>query len=171
MKKDNKYINFIIIFLVLFLVLFWRTGKINNYLPFFLTTDGWNKIEREINTENILINITGNKDSVWNAKIKGLHINQENVSVDVVLVREKMNFVGVLSRTWQEDYRDNFQYRGDLVELLDNNSTGTKKNVILYFEKKNCIDVDGKIYTYIAELNFNGEKIYTGCARILGGIE
>lgn len=29
----------------------WRTGALNNYLPFFMTTAGWNKHEREVNAK------------------------------------------------------------------------------------------------------------------------
>jgi len=53
MEKNNRIIYLIIgivIFALAFLI--WRTGNFNNYLPFFLTTDGWNKNEREINKLN-----------------------------------------------------------------------------------------------------------------------
>lgn len=42
---------FVGIGLAVFLIIFyiWNTGALNNYLPFFMTTDGWNTYEREIN--------------------------------------------------------------------------------------------------------------------------
>lgn len=47
----NKKITYIIVFIILFVFFFfiWKIGVLNNYLPFFMTTDGWNKNEREIN--------------------------------------------------------------------------------------------------------------------------
>ncbi len=53
MTKNNKIIYLIIVIAIFaFTFLIWRTGVFNNYLPFFLTTDGWNKNEREINKLN-----------------------------------------------------------------------------------------------------------------------
>ncbi|QQR65072.1 MliC family protein [Candidatus Kaiserbacteria bacterium] len=48
--QKNIYIIIAIILFVFFAVV-WKNGSLNNYLPFFMTTDGWNKYEREINTQ------------------------------------------------------------------------------------------------------------------------
>lgn len=51
MKRTTHYIvSAVALVTLIALFSFWKSGNANPYLPFFLTTDGWNKVEREMNT-------------------------------------------------------------------------------------------------------------------------
>ncbi len=49
MKKILFILSSAVVLLIILSI--WKTGILNNFLPFFMTTDGWNNKEREINKQ------------------------------------------------------------------------------------------------------------------------
>ncbi len=84
MKITPKSI-YLAIGIILFasLVVLWRNGSLNEYLPFFMTTDGWNKYEREINK-------TVNNESATISVI--YRSGQESLFVDFDNARDTVTF-------------------------------------------------------------------------------
>lgn len=119
----------------------------------------FNRVD-EINN-NVIISGNGNEPG-WSIQIKGRDINEKNVFVNLNLDYGEKTYIGSFSKTWQENYDKEFQYRGD-VATLDNSVT---KNVIVYFEKKTCTDDADITHGLTVNLNLNSEKEYKGCADI-----
>jgi uncharacterized protein YxeA len=168
MKKSLLIVSLLIICFIIWYKLS-GSSKLDNFLPFLLTSDGWNQTERKINSENILVSGGGNEPG-WNFQIRGSELNNSPKWFDLIADYGESEWSGVVARTSQKDYSQNFQFRGDLSQIIKN-STSTEtstitKSIIIYFESKECFDDAGNKHNFSAELNFNSEKEYTGCADI-----
>lgn len=123
----------------------------------------------ELDSQNILLSGGGNEPG-WNFKIKGNELNGSPKRFDLIADYGESEWSGIVVRTSQKDYGQNFQFRGDLKQVAKN-STSTEtfvitKSIIIYFESKGCFDDAGNKHSLSAELNFNSEKEYKGCADI-----
>lgn len=123
----------------------------------------------EVDSANILMSGGGNEPG-WNFKIRGSELNNSPKGFDLIADYGESEWNGVVARTSQKDYSQNFQFRGDLNQIIKN-STGTEtstitKSIIIYFESKECFDDTGNKHNLSAELNFNSEKEYKGCADV-----
>lgn len=123
----------------------------------------------EVDSANILISGGGNEPG-WNFKIRGSELNNGPKGFDLIADYGESEWSGLIGRTWQESYDQNFQFRGDLKQVVkDSTSAETStitKSIIIYFESKECFDDAGNKHGFSAELNFNSEKEYKGCADI-----
>jgi uncharacterized membrane protein len=160
MKIKNTKWCLIFVFVILGIILF----KITLGNTFLFSRDGWNPIERQINSNNVVVKGGGNEPG-WNVVVRGETFNHSDFSVDLSLDYGEYNWSGILTKTWQEDYSNQFQFRGD-VNLMNKDSSinEQKKNVIVFFEKKACADDADVKHDWTVELNFNSEKSYEGCA-------
>jgi len=110
---------------------------------------------------NILISGNDNKPG-WAFKINGPSLYRQNLFIDLNLDYGEKTYIGTISKTWQENYDKEFQYRGDVTSP----DGSLKKNIIIYFEKKICHDDADVSHGLTVSLNLNSEKEYKGCADI-----
>jgi uncharacterized membrane protein len=123
----------------------------------------------EVDSKNILMSGGGNEPG-WNFQIRGNQLNNSPKGFDLIADYGESEWSGVVALVSQEDYSQDFQFRGDL-DQIDKNSSSTEtsartKSIIIYFESKECFDDAGNKHNFSAELNFNSEKEYKGCADI-----
>ncbi len=84
MKITQKSIYLTVgVSLFICLVVIWKNGSLNEYLPFFMTTDGWNKYEREMNTS------VKDESSVTSVIYRS---GQDSLAVDFDVVRKAVTF-------------------------------------------------------------------------------
>ncbi len=57
MKNALKILIVFVVLIIVFKIGYTLSGsnRLDNYLPFFLTSDGWNKYEREANSPDKLV--------------------------------------------------------------------------------------------------------------------
>ncbi len=123
-------------------------------------------MDTNINTTKILV-IGGGNEPGWNVKVYGVNLNQKSFNTDFILDYGDSMYSGVLGQTEGGNIDTNFQFRGDVNLIMDGKISTTTKNVILYFEKADCMDDSGATRDYKVDLNLNSEKEYKGCANLV----
>lgn len=149
----NKYITAIIVILIM--VVAW-----------FSISKHFKDSDNKINTDKILVTGAGNEPG-WNVKVYGADLNQKSFKTDFVLDYGDAKYSGILAETDGGNINTNFQFRGDVNLIVDDQVSSTTKNVILYFEKAACVDDSGATKNYKVDLNLNSEKEYKGCADLV----
>lgn len=157
MKKRIKNI-LLIILLLLVLVGAVLVGKRNKQRIIN------NNVKNEVPVQFL---IGGGNEPGWAVSLVGFPSNKTEVNANLVLDYADTAWTGLVGRTWQKSYDKDFQYRGDLKQVINGNQlSSTTKNIILYFKKEECHDDADKVHGYKVELDFNSEKTYTGCADL-----
>jgi uncharacterized membrane protein len=159
MKKIKWYIWLIVGVVVIFLF------KITLGTTFLFSADGWNADERQINSPNLIARGVGNEPG-WTVEVRGETFDHSLFGASLVLDYGESSWDGVLTKTWQEEYSQSFQVRGDVSRLRQGEVSEEEKNVIVFFQKKECVDDSGRARLWEVHLNFHGEKEYKGCADV-----
>ncbi|MDQ5957631.1 MAG: hypothetical protein QG614_606 [Patescibacteria group bacterium] len=142
---------------------------------YFINKSSSNKTDNTLNESfKLLIKGLGNEPG-WNVSVYGKNLTEESFNVDMVLDYGDTKWSGNLGKTWQENYDNEIQFRGDMLRTFDANqnatspatSTASTKNVIVYFGKKTCMDDAGKTHDWSVSVNLNSEKEYKGCADMM----
>lgn len=96
-----------------------------------------------------------------------MSINGDTASATALFIADygDSTFTGLLGRTWQENYDNEFQFRGKLTPSATSTIVG-EKDFIFYFKKDSCFDDAGNIHKYKVEINMNAEKEYKGCGDL-----
>jgi uncharacterized membrane protein len=118
-----------------------------------------------INQSSKLIEGGGNEPG-WHFVVNGKSLEAEALQVDMDLDYGTVAWSGVLGRTWQDSYDKEFQLRGDVTQKATASTASVVKSVIVFFEKKECIDDAEKRHDWAVSVNFNSEKDYKGCAEV-----
>ncbi|MEA4910715.1 hypothetical protein SDC9_07792 [bioreactor metagenome] len=163
-KKIKWYWWVVIVLVVLFII--YKAGVFNKYLS-SPNTDNKNASQlEEVKADNLIVSGTGNEPG-WSFQIKGDNADAPLAMINLSLDYGSTTWYGLVGKTWQEDYSNEFQYRGD-VSLLnaDGSISSTTKNIIIFFEKKECMDDAGRANNLAVSLDFHSEKEYKGCANL-----
>ena len=152
----NKYILALVAILIILVI----------WLGFNKQSKDKDIVVIENGTAKLLVIGSGNEPG-WNVKVYGADFTQSTFKTDFILDYGDAVYSGVLGQTDGGNVDTNFQFRGDVNLITDGNISTTTKNVILYFEKANCVDDSGATRNYKVNLNLNSEKEYKGCASLV----
>lgn len=165
--KKHKYIWIFIAFVLVWIIIKIFNNKIETEKKNNFTKE--NIITGTIATSIISTNTIFRVDIKANGNEPGwfLSINGDTASATALFIADygDSTFSGSLVRTWQENYDNEFQFRG----ILSPTATSTiaeQKDFIIYFKKEICTDDAGNTHQYSVEINMHSEKYYKGCADL-----
>lgn len=158
-KQKSKFWRIVLLLIILVLLVWYFNSKKNNQVKAPI-------VNEPVKQEKLIVEGKGNEPG-WYIKLYGTEAYAKEVKAEIVLDYGDTSWAGQLGLTYQASYVDNFQYRGDILQIVNNQISSTSKNIIVYFEKGECYDPAGNIHNYKVNLNFNAEKSYDGCADLL----
>lgn len=123
-------------------------------------------VNQVVKQERLVVSGSGNEPG-WYIKLYGREVYEKTAKTDLVLDYGDTSWAGSLALTYQASYVDNFQYLGNLQQIINNELSSSTKKVTVSFKKEVCLDPAGKEHSYKVILNFNAEKFYDGCADLL----
>lgn len=162
-KKIKWYWWVIIIFIALFAI--YKTGVFDKYSSSNADNKNMEQLEG-VRADNLIVSGGGNEPG-WSFNIKGESKDSPLATIDLSLDYGSTTWSGLVGKTWQEDYSQEFQYRGDVnLSNLEGSISSTTKNIIIFFQKEECVDAAGTAYNWSVYLSFHSEKEYKGCANL-----